>query len=413
MLGSRLRAVIEIAATQLRHDRAQTVLAVLGVTIAVLSATLLASVGAGVVATGEQKFDKSGRDIWITGGPTRIQPGTLGGLEASIHDAHTLSANVSAMDGVRTAVPMLFQTVYAGGPGMEPEPTLAVGLPGVGNGGGAVALESGQGFSQRGQVHYAGGTYDGPRVREVVLDPRLRDRYDVAVGETVHVGGTVVDANESAYEVRGTSRTFSRFLGSPVVVLPLSEVQTMTGRAQSDAATLVTVDAAPGADVATLEAAIQQAYPAYDVRTNREQLQAVLAEQALVIASGVALVVVGVLAGLALTVNVLSLLVFQQSETLAALRAIGISDSSLLGVVTAQGVLVGTAGGLLGLALTPLAGRGLSWIALRIVGFEGLVQTPQSVYLLGAAIAVLIGTISALVAGWRVLQLDALDTLRG
>lgn len=413
MRGARLRAVVAIAAAQLRQERAQTVLAVLGVTVAVLSATLLASVGYGVVATGEQKFDQSGRDLWITGGPTRIQPGTVGGLDAGIQDAHDVSADLNERPEVQTAVPMLFQTVYAGGPGAEPEPTLAVGVPGVGDGGGAVQLASGTGFSQRGAVHYADGTYDGPRVREVVVDPRLTDRYGVTVGESIHVGGTIVDATGATYEVRGTSSTFSQFLGAPAVVVPLAELQTMTGRAQTDAATLITVDAAPGTDVEALEAAIQEDYPAYDVRTNREQLQAVLAEQALVIASGLALVVIGVVSGLALTVNVLSLLVYQQSTTLAALRAIGISESSLLGVVTVQGLLVGSAGGLLGLAVTPVAGRGLSWVAHRVVGFEGLVQTPTFVYLAGAAIAVGIGAVGAVVAGWRVLQVDALTTLRG
>ena len=55
---SRLRAAGSVAAAQLRHDRARTVLAT----------TLLASLGLGIYETGQQKFDASERDLWVTGG---------------------------------------------------------------------------------------------------------------------------------------------------------------------------------------------------------------------------------------------------------------------------------------------------------------------------------------------------------
>ena len=50
--GSRLRAALGIAAAQLRFDTSRSVLTVIGIVVAVLSMTLLASVGLGVMATG-------------------------------------------------------------------------------------------------------------------------------------------------------------------------------------------------------------------------------------------------------------------------------------------------------------------------------------------------------------------------
>jgi len=61
MIGSRFRAVLGIAMAQLRHERGRTLLAIVAVALAVLATTILASVGYGVVETGQEKFDTSGR----------------------------------------------------------------------------------------------------------------------------------------------------------------------------------------------------------------------------------------------------------------------------------------------------------------------------------------------------------------
>ena len=408
---SKLRGVLGLGFAQLTQERQQLAFAVFGVTLAVLSVTLLTGVGYGVIVTGEEKFDSSGRDIWVSGGPIQLQPGSIGGMEAMIHDAHDVSEDIGADEDVQTAVPMLFQTVYAGA-GDDVETTLAVGVPSVGSGGGAVSLIEGSGFSQRGDVHYADGTYDGPRVREVILDPRLAAQQNVSVNETFNVGGTVIEARTTEYEIVGTSRTFTRFLGTPTLTLPLSELQTMTGTAQTDAATMITVDVASSANISAVETRLQAQYPNYDVRTNQEQLQAVLAKQALVIASGGALVVLGIIAGLALTVNILSLLVYHQRKPIAAIRAMGVSKTTLVGMVGTQGIVVGVLGGGLGLALTPPLVRALDWVAYTLVGFEGLVRMPEFVFVAGAIIAVVIGTLSAVIAGWRVVQLESLAALR-
>lgn len=407
---SKLRGAIGLGLSQLTHERQQAAFAILGVALAVLSATLLTGVGYGVIATGEEKFDASGRDLWVTGGAVQLQPGTIGGMDASIQDAHAVSDNISEYEGVRTAVPMLFQTVYAGNQNAV-ETTLAVGVPATtAGGGGTVQIVNGTGFNRSG--HYADGTYDGPRIRQTILDPRLTDLHEVSVGDELYVGGTVVAARSNPHEVVGTSTTFTQFLGTPTLILPLAELQSMTGSAQSDSATMITIDVHDTANTSAIESRIQSEYPHLDVRTNQEQLQSVLAKQAIVIASGSALVILGIIAGLALSVNILSLLVFHQRKAIAAIRAIGVSQRTLVGMVMTQGLVIGVLGGALGLGLTPVLSWGLDSVAYSIVGFEGLVRTPQFVYIAGGIIAVGIGTISAVVAGWRVMQVDVLSSLR-
>lgn len=402
---TRLTAGIGLAVAQLRHDRTRTVLAVLGIAFAVLAATLLASVGYGVVETGEEKFSSAQRDLWISGGPVRLAPGSLGGFETSLYDAHQVSEQIAERNDVANAPPMLFQTVYVGHSGSTLQTQVAVGLPSAGG----VTITEGRGFPE--SPHYADGNYTGDRINEVVIDPALADRYNISVGDTLHIGGTIVDARQTKYRVVGTSPTMSTFLGVPVVVVPLAELQTMTGKARTDQATLITVKLADGASAGIVERELQAEYPTYDVRTNREQLQSVLAKQAVVIASGFSLVIAAVIAGLALTVNLLSLLIHQQRHAIAAVRALGVSRVVVVSMVASQALVLGLAGGALGLALTPPLVSVVDWLAALVVGFDGLARTPYEVYVVGVVTAVAIGCVSAVISGIRVANLDALAVL--
>ena len=404
----RVRAGFGIALAQLGHYRVRTVLLVLAISLAVLSTTLLASVGVGVVETGTQMFDDAGRDLWVSGGPSRIGPG---GLENGITDAHRVAAEMKARDGVLNAEPIAYQSVYVGTDPGDLHNVVGVGI--TGGGGESVSITAGRSFEGGVDPHYADGTYDGPMTREVVVGPRLAAQFDLEPGDALHVGGTVASARENRFTVIGVSPTFSRFLGAPTAFLLLSELQEVSGTTGSDRAAQIIVTLQPGTDVEAAEREFERAYPEYEIRTNQEQLQAVLQGQALVLASAGVLVVLAVLAGIALTVNVMALLVHHQRRALAVLKAGGVSSRTLGWVVIWQAVLVGVVGAGLGLALTPVGVAGLNWLAELVVGFEDLVRTPRWVYLVGGGLALGIGLLGAAVGAWRVRAIRPLVELRG
>lgn len=401
---SRLRAIVGLTVAQLRHYRARTVLAVFGILLAVLSMTLLASVGVGVFETGQQKFQASGQELWVTGGPVRFAPGQVGGIENTLVDAHNLSNELARRDGVKIAAPMAFQTVYVGATKSDLHTVVGVGVPNVGSS--KISIQKGSSF-QKGDIHYAGGSYDGPMTHEVIIDSRTADLLNVSVGDTVYIGGTIASARQNNFTVVGIGSRFSTFVGASIVTLHLSELQEITG--SKDRATFITVSLEQGADPDQVQRELQRAYPEYDVRTNQQQLQATLENQVVIIASAVTLVVLAVLAGVTLTVNLLALVVHQQRTELAALKAIGVSSRTLIGVIAGQGLLFSLLGGALGLLLTVPAAAGLNQVAVMVVGFENLVRTPRFVFVGGAVIAVVIGVISAAVAGWRVTRVAPLD----
>jgi putative ABC transport system permease protein len=408
MLGPRrLAAVVGLAVAQLRHERTRTLLSVAGVALAVLAATLLTATGVGVLETGQRQFDAADRDLWITGGPVEFAPGTVGGVRNSIRDSHRLADDLSAREDVDTAAPLLFQTVYVRANGSDEYRTVAAfGVPSAAG----VRVTEGREFA--GDAHYADGAYDGPMTHEVLVDRRTADLLGVGVGDRIRVGGTVAAARDHEFRIVGISPTGGQFLGAPTVTIPLSELQEITGKTGSDPATLVTVTTAEAAGVERTEREIQRAYPAYDVRTNAEQLRATVERQAVVLAGGASLVALAVLAGVALSLNALLSMVVQGLESYAALKALGTSTTTLALVALAQTLAVGVLGGLVGLALTVPLAAGLDRAVLALVGFEGVVQVTPRVVALGGGVALGVGLLSGVIAAGYLARAEPLAVLR-
>jgi putative ABC transport system permease protein len=383
----------------------RTTFAIIGIVLAVLSTTLLAGVGAGVFETGQAQLDSADRDLWVSSGPVGISA-TTGGFENTLYDAHRVESEMEQISGVRGAVPLGFQTVYVSPSGDDFSTLIGSGV----TSGGAVPVSEGETLA-RTDSHYNGGSYDGSMTHEVVIDSQTAEQFDVEIGDTLFIGGTLSSARSNEFTIVGISDRFSRFLGTPTVTMPLSELQTVTGATSTDAATFITISVEDGADTAAVQQRIQTAYPEFTVRNNQEQLEAVLQNQALVLAGGVTLVVLAFIAGLALTTNLLGLVVYQQRETLAALQATGMSQSTLVGLIAGQGLVLGIVGGLIGVGLTPPLAEVLNRIAEALVGFDGLVQVPTEMLFVGFGIATVVGTVSAAVVAWRISRLDTLEAL--
>ncbi|ELZ77947.1 ABC transporter permease [Haloferax larsenii JCM 13917] len=405
---SRLRAVVGIAGAQIRTQRLRSLLAVVGICLAVLSMTLLTSLGMGVVQTGQEKFDASGRDLWVTGGPVKLAPET-GGFQNSLDNSHRIADEIMARDDVSTAYALGFQTVYVSPNTSEFETIIGVGAP---SGGQSVTVTEGSQYTP-GDPHYNGGSYDGPMTHEVIISPEAAERFDVGVNDTLYIGSTLASARQHEFRITGISPTYSNFLGSSNVVLHLSELQEVSGTTGTDTASLVTVRLRDGANPDTVAADLESTYPTLDVRTNQEQLEATLRQQAVLIAAGVALVALSIITGIALTLNLVLSLIYQQRREFAALRAQGLSVWTLVGVVGTQAFTYGLLGGLLASGLTyPLADV-LNVAIQHLVGFENVVVVDQRVVLGGFAIALVIGLASALAGSWSLARQPVTDLLDG
>jgi putative ABC transport system permease protein len=406
----RLRGAVGVGLSGLSYRRGRAALAVAGVALAVLLVVLLAGLGYGLTTTGGQAIDWLDRDLWATAGPVAFAPGAVGGVENPVEDAHAVAAEMERVEGVAEVQALAFQAVYVSPDPDAREFDTVVGVGGTGSGD-TIVVQEGRSFSS-GDVHYANGTYEGPMTHEVIVGPRLAERYGLEPGDTLHVGGTLAAARENEFEVVGVSNTFSRFLGTPTVALHLSELQEVSGGTGNDRAAILAVSLEEGTDPAVVERRIERAFPRFSVRTNDEQVGAVIGDQGPVLAAAATLVALAVVAGVALVTNVLALLVAQQRERFAALKAAGVSGRLLAVAVLSQGLVVGLLGGALGLALAIPAKTALNRIVADLAGFSDLVATPS--WLLGGALvlAAVVGIGGSTVAGWRVSRISPLAHLR-
>lgn len=398
---ARARAVVGLAVAQLRRAPGRTVLSVTAVALAVLSVTLLASLGIGVFETGQESLDEVDRDVWITSEPLDPSPG---GTENAIVDAHGVAAESTQHEDVSHAAPVAIYDTYVGTEPDDRERVPSVGVPETHDG---FAFDAGEGFDVEDR-HY---TDDGEPA-EIVLDSAVAADLDVSVGDTVYVGASR-HGGVHEFTVVGLSSHYSQFLGTPAATVPIAELQSVAGTRGTDRASFVTVDVEPGADRDAVRDDLAASHPAYDVRTSDEQLVSLIQDRALVVASGVALVSLSVVGGIVLTVNLFLLVAYSQRDELAALRAIGLSRPVLAGTIGVQGFVIGLLGGLAALAATPPATTGLNRLAASVVGFDSLLSTPPAVYAVGLVIALGVGTTAAVVAGWRAGRFARIDHLEG
>ncbi|MFB6228876.1 MAG: ABC transporter permease [Halobacteriales archaeon] len=408
-IATRVRAVAGFSLAQLRHYPGRTALAALGVALAVLLMTLMGGLTEGATTAGADALEWIDRDLWMTTGNLELAPGAVGGVQNQITDSHSVTAEVASRGDVDSAGALSFQSVYASKTGDDPDSfRTVVGVGGVTTGNESlVNVREGSGFSG-GDAHYANGSYDGPRSDEVVLDERTASALNVSVNDTIHVGGTIENARE--YRVVGISPTFSTFLGTRTVTLQLSELQALTGETGSDSASIIAVTVDEGADPTAVESALESEYD-LEVRTNREQLRAFAGSNAGFVAGVAAMSIVAVVSGIALVINVLGTLVAHQRRELAALRAVGVSTPTLVGVVLGQGVGIGLLGSAVGVGLAPVAAGTLNAVIADLTGFAKLVRTPLWILAGGAGLAILMGTLGAAVAAWRVVRVDPLRHL--
>lgn len=134
-----------------------------------------------------------------------------------------------------------------------------------------------------------------------------------------------------------------------------------------------------------------------------------LERQAVVIAGGVSLVILGLLAGASLSVNLLLSMIYAQREAFAVTRALGMGRGMVIGVAVVQAVVIAMAGTMIGLAATPFFAAGLNSLAVAVTGFDGLVVVPTAAYVAGVGVAAVFGMLGGSVGAWRITRASAVE----
>jgi ABC-type lipoprotein release transport system permease subunit len=348
--------------------------AVAAVAAAVALPVVLLSVGGGVSEHELDTLQNAGFEVEVSA------PGLHG-----IGGAHGLAGRIAALPDVGAVSPVLSVSLDVFGPSGGAVPTLAEGVV-------PAAFSTSESPSERSlfpavlplgdptdMAHYDNGTYRGPATNDVVLPMPFAESLGVSTGSTVLLSPTDDRAGGVAFAVTGLAGAAAAGLGptpANAILLPLSDLQLLTGFARTNGTAGSLVDSADSIEVVVAGSAatdpnavdrvardIQALVPFYSVSTLSDQVAQ--AQQATAVLTGfyLALSSVGLAIGLIFLAVVLVRRVETERRSIGIRRALGVPRRQLAALMAGRGLLLGGAGTLGGLAA--------GWTVVRLFGDYG------------------------------------------
>ncbi|USZ69732.1 ABC transporter permease (plasmid) [Halorussus salilacus] len=366
----------------------QTAVSVAGVAIAVALMLVVTATGLGLVEGTTVRGDAV--DYWVVPESTGTSTMVVSADAPKLGDVHGKSTELTDDGRIEYATPVLVEVVEVRAEGSA-EYVLAVGvIP-------APELDDIAGLSPGalapGDPHYADGDYDGEWTGEAVLSRGAADRLGVESGASMSVSGAVsagetrdlraVDVREAAVE--------SGLSGLPVMVVHLSELQTITGAQSGDQADQILVESSTGG----LEAELGDRYEGATAVTRSGFAAQQTTDAELPLAMGLAALLIAIVVGALFVATTQGLQVEADSEQLAALSALGFSRRARAVVLVVQALALTLVGGALGIVLAYAATALTNYAATRAIAPVPIADFHPLLVVYGLGVSALIGVLVA------------------
>jgi len=411
--------------TSLRHVRLQWVLAVAAIASAVALPVVLISVGGGVSSHELAEIENAGYQIVVSAGGSH-----------GITGAHELSRRIASLGSVTVASPILsvaIDSFNSTAPTAPVSPVLAEGVvpeeftPTLG------PTESGLFPSPlplgdpTDLLHYDNGTYAGPATYDVVVSTPLASAKGIHVGERIVLSPSTNRSLGTVYNVTGTFGVPPSILGPTgafAVVLPLSDLQVMTGYGPSHSASVFdaadTIEVAVSGSVSDNPSAlshvrdeVQALVPLYGVTSLLQEAQQLETASAVLTGFYLALSSVGLTVGLIFLALVLLRRVETDRRSIAIRRALGLPGRTIAGGILTEGALIASVGAVAGTLAGYLVVESLArWATSTVQEAASLaVFDPWSLGAIGAGVVGLSAFASG-VATRAALRVEITEALR-
>lgn len=396
-----------LALKNIMKNRVRTSLNIAAVTVAVLSVILLASLGSGLVATGESAFKESLMHLWITGQPVDLRASYSNVGAAKINNAHQLAEDTVKDPRITLTIPMLTEMIYAYKDNVNPRAVFGLGVE---TSGPMVVISEGSNLNE--SSHYNKGAYNGAWTREVLVDSRASALLNVGVGDTIHVGKSVGDAKGQVFKVVGITNSLAGFSVNPMIIFPFSELQDVTGNHYYDSASMIMVRLRDPGDVHAVQSDLKVQYPDYVVSTNMEFLEKVIKENSIMLYSAVSMVLLAVVMGGALVVNTTLLSINEKRKEIGIMQVIGLSRWSILKSLGLEGLIISILGGIAGCVLSIPITIVLNYGIESTLGFENVLVLNEMFLTGGFVMAMTLGLFATFIAVWRLVGIHPIEQLR-
>ncbi|WP_408957478.1 ABC transporter permease [Natrinema sp. 74] len=300
------------------------------------------------------------------------------------------AAAIRDRDGIDHASPVLVETVRLRPPNGNARTVRLVGVVPDGESRTVAGLSTAA--LERGDPHYANGSYDGPRTGEIVLSETAADRLGASSGDELTVSMGPGRSSGPSVTVTAVADDGTGGATAPVALVHVSGLQSLSGAADGGLADRLLI----WGESSAAQSAAADAYPAAAIEVAGTTDPSSLFDDGLAFATGVIALVVSVTICASFVATAMGMTVDEDRRTLAVLESVGVPTRGRLaivavsaGITTLVGALVGVALGAAGIvAVNAIAGATIAPgavaqfhlvfvpYAIAVALFSGLIAVP-------------------------------------
>ena len=390
MVGRRLVALVGVGVRRslgrVRVAPQRVLLSVVGVALAV--GLMVAVTGVSLGLASQAVVEGEDVDYWVVPENADVESLAVSTGGVKLGGVHAASERLAADPRVEYATPVLLELLpVRDATTGERTYVLAVGVV-ARQGGEVLGVPTDQ--LTPGDPHYANGSYGGPWTGEVVLNGAAATVTNASTGTTLALARS--DGNRSLTVVDTATGGSATPAGStPIAVVHLSELQSLTGATEGDQADQVLVSTTDRG----VRDRIEALYPRTTVVTRSGLGAQRVTASNLPLAVAVAALVAAVVVGVLFVTTLMGLEVSADRRQLATLAALGFSGRSRAVLVAVETLTVSVLGGLVGLLLGSLAILGINAVAATPTGAGAVARFDPLLAGYALAVAAVIGLVGA------------------
>jgi ABC-type antimicrobial peptide transport system permease subunit len=272
-------------------------------------------------------------------------------------------------------------------------------------------------FNVGNDPHYKNG-YTGPWTYEILIDETFSKKHNLSIGDEL-----TIEDHPAKFHINGTFTTILSGEGIlsgidfGVVILHLSELQSLMGFEDSDLISSVSISLKQGHK--DVEAArdiakdIKGEYPFYSVATKEDRLNSVSSQMELARIFYTAIGSVSMVIGLLFVACIMIMSVYERTNEFGMMRAIGISKKTIFVQTLAESMMLVVIGAVIGLFMGFFSSQALGDYLRSMSGLNQQFTTYTPALMIQAMFIIIIfGTLISLYPAWKSARKNVLDALR-
>lgn len=382
----------KIAFFNLMRRRSRTFLTILAIGISVASVVLLVSVAASMNQENAPSPEQT--DFWVIPAGSGVFDPVTNSEKTMLGNVHQRVDAIKSNPDVKAATPILNKVLYAAK--KEPKVILGVGIIPDGILIPPDALSTGD-------PRY----YGKNRTREVAINQQLSNLLGVQKGDEIYLGASSnALLNSTPFKITSI-QDFAEFSTAPVAILHLSELQELTGNLKGDRANQIIVR---GEKLLPL---LQTYFPDAIVLSEAEYYAHGITDDKRTLATAIAVTVVSFVLGVLFISSAMIFSVNEKQKEFAAMRAIGISDRSIMKIVMYEAVMISIIGGSAGVVLGFSGRYALNAATRSLFGIDIVLFINPVIIIAAFSTAVIAGVVSGVIPALLGRRADIAKVLGG